>query len=85
MKKYLTIFITMLLLIIPLKVNAEKQNEQINKTNIYLFYGRECPHCEALMEYLDELLQDKKYENVNFEKYEVWHNKENAKKADDNE
>ena len=80
MKKYLTIFITMLLLIIPLKVNAEKQNEQINKTNIYLFYGRECPHCEALMEYLDELLQDKKYENVNFEKYEVWHNKENAKK-----
>ena len=80
MKKYLTIFIAMLLLIIPLKVNAEKQNEQINETNIYLFYGRECPHCEALMEYLDELLQDKKYENVNFEKYEVWHNKENAEK-----
>ncbi|MCP6719511.1 MAG: hypothetical protein KJI71_04785 [Patescibacteria group bacterium] len=41
------------------------------------FYGKECPHC-IKMEPLVKLLE--KEEGVKIEKYEVWHNEENAKK-----
>lgn len=74
MKKRLLIFIALMLLIIPLSVNAK------DKTKIYLFYGKECPHCEEEMKYLDTVLSKEKYKDVSLEKYEVWHNKENADK-----
>ena len=41
------------------------------------FYGTECPHC-ARMELLVERLE--KEEGVLVEKYEIWHNEENAEK-----
>ena len=82
MKKYIVLLIAILSFIIPLRVKALSVSYNYPET-IYLFYGEECPHCEALMKYLDELLQDEKYKNVNFEKYEVWHDKDNAKKLSD--
>ena len=45
------------------------------KTNLLEFFGKECPHCAA-MEPLVGRLQDE--EGLQFEKYEVWHNEENA-------
>ena len=44
------------------------------------FYGRECPHCrnmEPLIERAERELDTK------FERYEVWHDEENARKMDD--
>jgi len=76
MKKKLLLIIATLLLIFPLSVNAKEDN----KTNVYLFYGKECPHCEAEMKYFTKLLTKEKYKDVNLEKYEVWHNKDNADK-----
>lgn len=45
--------------------------------NIYLFYGKECPHCEKLMEYLDSI-NDKYGDKFNLYGFEVWHNSSNA-------
>lgn len=44
------------------------------------FYGKECEHCKN-MELLIERLE--KELGVMFEKYEVWHNKENAKRMEE--
>lgn len=69
MKKFL-FFFTFLLFLIPFTIEAKE-------TNIYLFYGDGCPHCEALEEYLTDNYKNDK--DVNIYKYEVWNNKENQK------
>ncbi len=69
MIKKLLIFI--ILLFIPLSlINAEEK-----EINLHLFYGRECPHCEAEIEYLDEYINE--HSNIKLYKYEVWHDKDN--------
>ena len=79
MKKYIALLIILVSFIIPFKVKALSVEYKYPE-KIYLFYGRECPHCEELMKYLDELLAKDKYKSVKLETYEVWHNKENDKK-----
>ena len=79
MKKYIALLIILVSFIIPFKVKALSVEYKYPE-KIYLFYGRECPHCEELMRYLDELLAKDKYKSVKLETYEVWHNKENDKK-----
>ena len=71
MKKFLGILF-ILLMFIPVFVRAEEK-----EVNMYLFYGEECPHCHALLEFLKPYL--KKNENVKLYKYEVWHNEKNSK------
>jgi thiol-disulfide isomerase/thioredoxin len=44
---------------------------------LIMFWGRECPHCHVMMKSVERL---EKEENVRFERLEVWHNEENAKK-----
>ncbi len=78
-KKILFLCIMLALLTIPLSVNAKKDDKQ----KIYMFYGDGCPHCKAEEEYLDKILKKEKYSNYELEKYEVWYNSENAKKADE--
>lgn len=41
------------------------------------FYGQECPHCVRMAPLVKKLEEE---EGVNVEKYEVWHNEENAQK-----
>lgn len=79
MRKYIALLIILVSFIIPFKVKALSVEYKYPE-KIYLFYGRECPHCEELMKYLDELLAKDKYKSVKLETYEVWHNKENDKK-----
>lgn len=86
MKKYIISFLILLSFLLPLNVSAKESKNDVVKTNkevIYLFYGKECPHCEALMKYLDKLLKDEKYKNVTIEKYEVWHSDSNSKLMDE--
>ena len=84
MKKYIVCLLILLSFVTPFSVKAKniKDDKQIEiaQETIYLFYGKECPHCEDLMKYLDELLDNKKYKNISVEKYEVWHNESNSKK-----
>lgn len=42
------------------------------------FYGEECPHCIKVKPLVEKLEQET---GVKIEKYEVWHNEENVKKA----
>ena len=42
---------------------------------VYFFYGEECPHCHAVMPFINNLTQ--KYPSVNFQMLETWHNATN--------
>ena len=75
-KSFLFLLISCLVLF-PLNVNAKNNNETVN---LYLFYGKGCPHCRALEEYLDEIKDD--YPNLKIHTYETWYNRGNAKKMD---
>lgn len=44
------------------------------------FYGKECPHCIKMMPLVEKL---EKEIGLKVEKYEVWHNEENAKKMEE--
>ena len=71
MKKIFGI-ILFLVLFIPTFVFAKEK-----EINMYLFYGEECPHCHALLEFLDPYIKENP--NVKLYKYEVWHNEKNGK------
>lgn len=85
MKKYIICLLILVSFLIPFNVVAKTDASKFKTSGetIYLFYGSECPHCEALMKYLDKLLSENKYKNVKLEKYEVWHNQKNAEKLAD--
>lgn len=46
------------------------------KINLYLFYGKECPHCEEERKWLKTIKENyKEYLNIYY--FEVWHNEDN--------
>ena len=54
-------------------------NNQVNKVNLYVFYGYGCPHCEDLLNYLKELEKDSNYNYMyNLVTYETFYNESNA-------
>ncbi len=68
-KKILFIITILAFLLIPFKAEAKE-------LTINLFYGKECPHCEAEQKYLDTL--KKQYgDNIEIKKFEVWHDSDN--------
>ena len=74
MKKIRKILIAILITIgiflsFNLKVNAKT-------ANVYMFYGKTCPHCHKALEYLDSIKN--KYDFKVY-KYEVWYNEDNQK------
>lgn len=52
-----------------------------DKVNIYLFYGKGCPHCEALFTYF-EGIKSKYSKYYNLYAFEVWYNEDNGKTMD---
>lgn len=46
----------------------------------YYFWGQGCPHCAITSPYLDKMAS--KYENLNVEKFEIYHNNENYQNYD---
>lgn len=44
---------------------------------LYEFYGKECPHCKAMEEKVQNLQEN---EGLDVKQLEVWHNEENAEK-----
>lgn len=67
---------------IPLE-EARRNNELLGnrKVTIYLFYGKSCPHCEDLLNYL-ESLKGKYGKYFTVYAFEVWYNKENGELMD---
>lgn len=64
------ILLILFILFIPLTLNAKEK-----EINLHLFYGKECPHCEKEIEYLNKYVEENP--NINVYLYEVWHNKGN--------
>ena len=94
MKKYIITIIALALLLIPINgyaiskdyidrvADAVNVKVEKDKINLYLFYGKECPHCEEERAWLKKIKKDyKKYLNVY--EFEVWHNKENKTKMEE--
>ncbi len=52
-----------------------------DKVNIYLFYGKGCPHCEALFTYF-ESIKSKYSKYYNLYAFEVWYNEDDGKIMD---
>ena len=76
MKKISSLFIVIILsFLIILPVNAKET------VNVYLFYGKGCPHCAAEKEYLEEVAKENK--NVKIIYYEVWYDENNKKLFED--
>ncbi|MBR2833597.1 MAG: hypothetical protein IKE75_04135 [Bacilli bacterium] len=70
MKKIRIFLVAAVFFLLPFTVSAKE-------VTLNLFYGRECPHCEAEQQYLKTL--EKKYNGkIRINKFEVWHNKENS-------
>lgn len=50
---------------------------EAKEVNVYMFYGKTCPHCEDAYEYLNSVKE--KYD-LNIIRYEVWFDQENQEK-----
>ena len=74
MKKLVMVLCCLLLVFIPMTVNAEKKD----KIKVYVFYGDGCPHCHKAFEFLDSIEEEygKYYQLV---KFETWYSSSNAK------
>lgn len=78
MKKFKKVFISFIFIFVTFfcfnfKVEAKE-------VNVYMFYGKTCPHCEEALEYLNSVKE--KY-NLNIIKYEVWYDSDNHALMDD--
>lgn len=78
MKKLKKVFISFIFIFVTFfcfnfKVEAKE-------VNVYMFYGKTCPHCEEALEYLNSIKE--KYD-LNIIKYEVWYNSDNRALMDD--
>lgn len=71
LKKILFIFVFPILILSPVNVSASQR-----QVNVYMFYGKTCPHCEEATEYLNSIKD--KY-NLKLYRYEVWYNDNNQK------
>lgn len=49
-----------------------------NKLNIYMFWGKGCPHCEEEWKFLNRIAP-KYYDKIHVYGFEVWNSKENQK------
>lgn len=72
MKRIIKLCLLLVVLLFPLVVNAKE-----NKVTLYLFHGDGCPHCASEIEYLNRI--EKKYNNLEIVKYEVWYDEDNSK------
>ena len=58
------------------KASPKQQKKSSSKSVLYMFYGKECPHCEAMMPLVDQL---EKETRVKLVRLEVWHNDKNQR------
>ncbi len=83
-KKYIVFIVVLLVLFLALfKIFFITENRapvDVNKINLYFFYGQGCPHCSKEEIFLDKL--EEKYSQIDIHRYETWYNTDNAKLLD---
>lgn len=78
MKK--SLFLVWILLICASFAYAENQSEE-QQVDLYLFYGKGCPHCIRMQQFLQEMQEQ--YPNLNVVKNEVYFDSENRQLFED--
>lgn len=73
MKKICNLLIALVLLFVPIVCLADGSKEA---ANVYVFYGKGCPHCEEFFTWIKSLSNDQK-SKFNLVKYETWYNTTN--------
>lgn len=93
MKKYLSILIISILLLIPgnvFAINSTYVDEtgplvgitpKEDTISIYFFYSKSCPHCAGEEEWFENTLKNR-YDNIHIYAFEATGNPENAKKLE---
>mgnify|MGYP001178266172 CR=1 FL=1 len=77
MKKYYILAVVFVLaLFIAIYLETSKTSDISGQENIIFFYGKECPHCQIVEEYIEKSGIDQK---VEFTRAEIYHNKNNQK------
>ena len=73
--KYLLVLL-MAILFVPFVVNAEGEEANDNKVNVYLFRGEGCPHCQEAEEWFQSIQEEygSKFTVVD---YETWYDDDN--------
>ena len=80
MKKFLPILITILLF--SLTASAEDISiEEDHTVNMYIFYGRGCPHCSKLLSFIEDMKE--KYPSLVVKEYEIYFDDENRRLFED--
>ena len=74
MKKICNLLIALVLLFVPIICLADGQKEA---ANVYIFYGKGCPHCEEFFTWVKSL-NDEEKAKFNLVKYETWYNTTNS-------
>ena len=69
-KKIISLIVVLVILLLPLNVRAD------NQVKMHLFYGKECPHCQAEEKFFETYLKEN--DSVKLYTYEVWHNSDNV-------
>ncbi len=93
MKRFIKILLLLVLLTVPFNslAVADHYKDKVadivnvkvdeNKINLYLFHGRDCPHCAEEKVWLEDI-KDKYKDSLNVYYYEVWYDANNAKLLD---
>lgn len=74
MKKVWKLLIALVLFVFPVICLAEGEKEAVD---IYVFYGKTCPHCEEFFTWTKSLSKEEKAK-FNIVKYETWYNTTNS-------
>mgnify|MGYP002533217735 FL=1 len=74
MKKICNLLIALVLLFVPIVCLADSDKKA---ADVYIFYGRGCPHCEEFFTWVKSLSSDEK-SKFNLVKYETWYNTTNS-------
>jgi thiol-disulfide isomerase/thioredoxin len=59
----------------PAPSTSGNEVSDAGKVTVYFFYGEECPHCHAVMPFIQNLSD--KYPEVDLQMLETWHNETN--------
>jgi glutaredoxin-related protein len=74
--KVVLLFLGIIILIAGLWYWTKPEGATAITSDIILFYGRECPHCQDVDKFLEE---NQMAEKVEFDRLEVFHNQANGK------
>lgn len=77
MKNFIKAFFLVFIFIFSVFLVINHSHAADNQVSIYLFWAEGCPHCEKENEFLDNYEQENT--EVNIQRFEVNHNKENSK------